>query len=95
MIKMVEIYSLPKAYDAELETCKSAFSLREIYVNPRHIIMMREDEAMTVTATKSDVIPGMTKSAKFTEVLLSTPGGRVKSMTVVEDMKNISTMCAG
>ena len=95
MIKMVEIYSLPTAYDAELETCRSSFSLREIYVNPRHIMMMRENEAMAQTAVKSDLVPGMTKNAKFTEVLLSTPGGQVRSMTVVDDMKNISSMCLG
>ena len=83
MVKFTEIYCLPKEYDAELATVKSKYDLRETFVNPKFIIAMKENVALHELLCRSDIIDGLNKKTRFTEISVSTGGTHAHKINVI------------
>ena len=67
MIQLVEIVENNVATRAT-----DKFSLREIYISPEHIIMVRDDPSTYRTLTeKIDVLPGLQRSVGFCKVTIN------------------------
>ena len=58
------------------------YGLSVVYVNPRHIISLRENTQMKQSLLENKIKLGLHHPAEFTEVILS-EGARTKSITVI------------
>ena len=74
MIKFIEIYENSLGYDESIGTCKSSFSLRELYLNPDYIISMTESHRLKQKSKSAALIDGINENASFTELTVATPG---------------------
>jgi hypothetical protein len=59
MVRLVEIYETPKGH-----------ILREIYVNPKHIISLREDMRLKTKLSEGFSLEGLDENHCFTKVVL-------------------------
>ena len=66
----------------EVITRGSDYGLSVVYVNPRHIISLRENARMRQSLLANKIKLGLNKHAEFTEITLS-EGSETKSITVV------------
>ena len=89
MLKLIEIRSTAMAYDIEAKTCKSSYSLKEVYLNPDHIIMMRENDSLCGKARRGLLLDGMDENMSFTELTISTPGHMSKTINIVGSPESI------
>ncbi len=91
MLKFIEIQKAAQSYDPTIQSCRSTFSLREVYINPNHIIMMKENASLKSQAQrKGPLVEGMNKDLSFTEVLVSTPGHMSKTINVIGSLDTIA-----
>lgn len=60
MVKFIEVF----------ETGGNNYSMREVVINPSHVIALREDDN-TKRALREDRIPGLSKDLSFTRVYLN------------------------
>jgi len=58
MVKLVEI----------VQTFKNEFSLREIFINPAHVVYLREDTNMHLRLTEGKLPEGLDIRQSFTKV---------------------------
>ena len=91
MLKFIEIQRHAQNYDPAIESCRATFSLREVYINPNHIIMMKESSSLkSLSERKGPLVEGLTEGLSFTEVLVSTPGHMSKTLNVVGSLESIA-----
>ena len=90
MIKFTEIYSLPMGYDPDLETVKSRYGLRSIYVNPKYIITMRPNTELQTKAKQKKLIKDLNEQTRFTRVSIASSGTSLISFDLVGDCDVIS-----
>ena len=83
MVKFTEIYCLPKEYDAELATVRAKYDLRETFVNPKFIIAMKENTTLHEMLNTSNIIDGLNKKTRFTEISVSTGGTHAHKINVI------------
>ena len=70
MIKLTEIFSIPIEYDSEIKMVKEKFSVREIYLNPSHIIFMRQNLMLAAKAQKKALVEDLNKNLVYTQIFL-------------------------
>tara|TARA_R100001015_G_C4635094_1_gene203460 strand:+ start:7243 stop:7536 length:294 start_codon:yes stop_codon:yes gene_type:complete len=63
-ILLTEIYSIGNA-------SQRRYSLRKIYINPDHVMCLREDEVLKSVLREGNLISGMDKRQSFTRVTLN------------------------
>ena len=63
-ILLTEIYSMGNASQRK-------YSLRKIYINPDHVMCLREDEVLKGVLREGNLIPGLDKRQSFTRVTLN------------------------
>lgn len=90
MIKLTEIYSSPKEYDPVLEKVSATFSLREIFLNPKFIVFMKENTDLCDKASRTTLIEGMNNKARFTEISVATSGDYLQRFNIVGHIDNIA-----
>lgn len=66
----------------EVTSRGDSYGLSVVYVNPRHIISLRENARMRQSLLENKIKLGLNKYAEFTELTLS-EGAETKSITVV------------
>jgi hypothetical protein len=93
MLKLVEIRNGSSEYDPATRSCISSFSLKELYLNPAHIVMMRENSTLKSKATRGLLVDGMDKNMSFTELTISTPGHMSKIVNIVGSPEEIFKDC--
>jgi|TARA_R110000824_G_scaffold49483_21_gene138902 hypothetical protein len=93
MLKLIEIRNGSSEYDPVARSCKSSFFLKELYLNPDHIIMMRENSALKSKATRGLLVDGIDKNMSFTELVISTPGHMSKIINIVGSPGEIFKDC--
>ena len=71
MLKFIEIVQEALEYDTKTESCKSSFSLREIYINPDYIVSMRENTTLKQRSLDKPLIEGMDENISFTELAIN------------------------
>tara|TARA_R110001583_G_scaffold69257_2_gene196459 strand:- start:260 stop:556 length:297 start_codon:yes stop_codon:yes gene_type:complete len=71
MIKLTEIISTAGQYDSDVGKNTISYKLRDVFVNPTHVIMMREDEDYGKKNQEQGLVSGLSKSVKFTRLNLN------------------------
>jgi len=67
MVQFIEV--LEESYPTKPE---SRFKVREIYISPEHIVMVREDSNIQRTLSEGlAVIPGLSPTAKFSKLTVN------------------------
>ncbi len=54
-----------------LTSSKQEYSLRDIFINPEHVVMIREDARLTRLNESSSLLPGMDCSHSFTKLTIN------------------------
>jgi len=72
---LMEIYSKPTAYNHELGMCKDSYGLREVYLNPRHIISMRHNEELNKKSKSVVLLQGLDKNVIFSQITVNSTRG--------------------
>jgi len=89
MFKFIEVYEKPLEYNSELGTCKSDFSLREIYINPRYIIAMKKSQELNANFKTGAWVKDLNKNAEFTELTVQNSHNSPKIYNVVGDAQTL------
>ena len=74
MLRFVEVIQKSLEYDAKIQSCKSAYSLREVYINPDYIISMKENIPLKQKSSHQPLIENMDENLSFTELTIYAPG---------------------
>ena len=88
LIKLTEIFSLPGEYDPSRRNVKHEHALRELYVNPNHIVYAKEDSNYINrrndgSAAGAELVSGLDKNVSFTRLFLNTGDHGTTQVTVV------------
>ena len=70
MIKLTEIIKTPDYYDQDTRNVVSTFNLRNLYVNPAHIVSMTMNDGYNEAHKRKPLVEELTPYAKFTRVTL-------------------------
>ena len=54
-----------------LTSKKQGYTLREVFVNPEHVVMIREDARLGQLNESSSLLPGMDINHKFTKLTIN------------------------
>ena len=93
MLKFIEIREEPTCYNPETNSCKASFYLREVYINPDYIVLVRENISLKRKSSKSPLVEGIHSDMFFTEIIISTPGHMSKTVNVVGSIEDIIKNC--
>ena len=77
MIRMVEVYKVLNEY-----------RLREVYVNPKHVVAMRQDDRMLGLLAEDKLPSGLDQSQSFTKLYVAR-GNTGIDITVIGDLGSI------
>ena len=69
VVKLTEVYKVNKL--TEDGSLKDSFSLRDIFVNPEHVVCLREDELYKNLLLEKRLISDLDKRQTFTKVYLN------------------------
>jgi hypothetical protein len=83
MVKLTEIFSIPIEYSAELALVKEKFSVREIYLNPDHVITVKQNLELFTKAQEGELIEGLNKELSYTQIFLDTPRYSPQKVNVI------------
>jgi len=92
MIKFVEIYEKSAEYDPVLESNKESYGLREVFVNPSHIVYMKENEKLNAIS-KDELLAGLHKEVGYTQLMIMYPGHAYKNINVLGALEHIARIC--
>ena len=71
MIKLTEILQNAGSYNPERGLVDSSYEVREIFINPKFVVCMVENEALSSIHSKSPIINELSPEAKFTRLTLA------------------------
>ena len=71
MIKLTEVVTDPMQYDPMAKQRTTAYSLKTIYVNPRFVISMVDNEKFNSLHTTNAIIDDLVPEAKFTKLVVA------------------------
>lgn len=54
-----------------LTSSKQEYSLRDIFINPEHVVMIREDSRLAQLNESDSLLPGMDGNHKFTKLTIN------------------------
>ncbi len=83
LIKLTEIFSKSSEYDPELRHVVQEHGLRELYVNPEHIVYIKEDQGYVEKFLRGEVTLELDKRTSFTRMAMNTSGQSTTQITVV------------
>jgi len=66
MIQLVEVCELSKAN----KNSKQKFTLREVYINPKHVVSLREDTHFKQKLNEGMLPEGLSNEQRFTRVTI-------------------------
>ena len=90
MIQLVEVCELSTAS----KNTKQRFTLREVYINPKHIISLREDANFKQKLNEGQLPEGLNNEQRFTRVAID-KGHTGLEIVVVGDPTAIETKLKG
>ena len=59
MLKFIEIREEPTCYNPEAKACKNSFYLREVYINPDYIVLVRENMSLKRKSFENPLVEGL------------------------------------
>ena len=54
-----------------LTSSKQKYTLRDIFINPEHVVMIREDSRLAKLNESDSLLPGMDQNHKFTKLTIN------------------------
>ena len=69
VVKLTEIYKINELMESG--TTKASFSLRDIFVNPEHVVCLREDELHKGLLLEKRLLAGLDERQTFTKLYLN------------------------
>ena len=90
MIKLTEIFSNPKQYDPATETVLESYGVREVFLNPRYVISVKENLSLYEKSQREELIEGLNRDFLFTELYLATPGSSPQRLDILGSPAHIS-----
>lgn len=89
MIKLTEIVTTAGQYDQELGKNVVEYRLRDVFVNPAHVITMRDDEDYNNKLQNQGLIEGLNKEIRFTRLNLNMGSNVTLKCTVTGTPENV------
>lgn len=89
MIKLTEIVENPGQYDPETGKNNVLYKLRDLFVNPSHVVTMRADEEYNDRRSRGTIVQGLNKEVSFTRLSLNVGGNVTLKCTVAGDPQSI------
>ena len=71
MVKFIEVFEQAREYNEELGMCKADYSLREVFINPKYIVSMRQSESLQSKFKNGSLIKDLNKNAQFTQLVVA------------------------
>ena len=71
MIKLTEVVSNALAYDPEEKMVKTSYSLRNLYINPKFIVSLMDNEKFNNMHQSAPVIESLIPEARFARLVIS------------------------
>lgn len=94
MIKLTEILQNAGAYDPEVGKVNCSYEVRELFVNPKFVVCMVENEALRGIHARRPIINELSPEAKFTKLTIASGVNGVVYHNVLgspkQHLKNIS-----
>ena len=87
LVKLTEVYGDSSATTNYLSN-KKTYSLREIYINPKHVVMIREANAMRKLNETGQISSELDKSHRFSQITINRGAGNT-DFVVVGDPEHI------
>ena len=85
MVKFIEVFEKPRAYNDELGKCEADVSLREVYINPKYIIAMKQSQKLNFKFKSGAWVKDLNENAQFTELTVQNSSSSPKIYNVVGD----------
>jgi|3_EtaG_2_1085321.scaffolds.fasta_scaffold35568_1 hypothetical protein len=95
MVKLTEIYNGPNEYDPKEKRNKKEYLLRETYVNPSFVVLVKENEELAAESKVRELIPSLSKDVGFTKVLMNMSTSGMNQISVVGAPDSISEKLIG
>ena len=92
MINLTEIVKNSAEYDSEIGTCKSSYSLRDIYINPAYIVTMTENRGYSEAHKRKPLVEDLIPQAKFTRIVLSSGSNQSTSHNVLGSPPSVASL---
>ena len=92
MVKFTEIFQGPVVYDEEKETNVSNYDLREVYINPRHVICTKVAVGLQNKAKNREgaLIEGLFPNTPYTHIIMHCPSQpTAMTIAVVGSMNHV------
>ena len=83
MHKFVEVCEEISAYDSEKGAPRRAWTLRNVYINPEFVVLMREDQDIEKQIGEGVNVAGLHQAARVTKIALSGAGNAKLWVTVI------------
>ena len=71
MIKLTEVVTAGSHYNTEKRGCESRYKLRNIYINPKFIISMIDNEKLNDIHSRQSIIDDLFSGAQFTRLTIA------------------------
>ena len=88
LVKLIEVYTDSAFGRRDTSHFGDEFSLREVYINPKHVVCLREDSALKERAVKSNLLKELDGRQEFTKVIIDR-GQNGMELVVVGDVSSI------
>ena len=82
MIKLTEVVARAGQYDPEKGKNSASYRLRDVFVNPAHVVTMRDDEDYNDRSNREQMIEGLNSNVRFTRLSLNVGGNTTIKCTV-------------
>ena len=89
MIKLTEVVAVPGEYDTKLQKNICSYKLRDIFINPSHVVSMIDDERYNSLAQREALLSGLVKEARFTKLSINMGGNAAHRCTVAGEPSHI------
>ncbi len=95
MIALTEIFSKALGYDPTIETVRSSYSLRNIFINPDYVVSFKESQELCEKSKRGSLIDGLGKDVGFTQITFSSTGYAPTKIDVVGTLEQIAEKFQG
>ena len=91
--KLIEIYN-QKSFASACDNKREVFSVREVYINPEHVVCMRENYSLSVKLAESDLGDHFKAHQEVTKIYINR-GQSGLDVDVVGDMSTVKAKLFG
>ena len=80
LVKLTEVYG--SSTTASYLSGKKTYALREIYINPKHVVMIREENALKKLNENGEISSELDKNHRFSKITVNRGSGNADFVVV-------------